>query len=90
MRNHSDIFCVFFRIRGKLGSLALLIRSTGYTIAFAVGAYVDYAVVPFIYLGIPIVFFVLLICLPDTPAQHIRTAKYDVSFFILIFKDKKN
>lgn len=69
-----------YRIRGKLGSMALLIRSIGYMVAFIIGAYVDYSIVPFIYLGIPILFFTTLLYLPNTPSHLIKIKKYEVSF----------
>lgn len=76
-----DINTLFhFRIRGKLGSMALLIRSNGYLVAFVVGAYVEYSIVPFIYLGIPILFFAILIYLPNTAPYLIRSGKHEVSF----------
>lgn len=69
-----------FRIRGKLGSMALLIRSIGYLLAFIVGAYVEYSIVPFIYLGIPILFLAFLLYLPNTAPYLIRTGQYEVRF----------
>lgn len=59
--------------------MALLIRSNGYMIAFIVGAYVDYAIVPFIYMGLPIIFFAFLMILPNTAPYLIRTGLHDVS-----------
>lgn len=68
-----------FSIRGKLGSMALLIRSIGYMVAFIVGAYVEYSVVPFVYLGIPLIFFAILLYLPNTAPYLISSGKYEVS-----------
>lgn len=72
-----------FRIRGKLGSMALLIRSIGYMVAFIVGAYIEYSIVPFVYLGIPIVFFAFVLYLPNTAPYLMRTGKCEVSFHLI-------
>lgn len=59
--------------------MALLIRSIGYTMAFIVGAYVEYSIVPFICLGLPIAFYALLMALPNTPIYLLNHGKFDVS-----------
>lgn len=59
--------------------MAVLARSIGYMIAFIVGAYVEYTVVPFIYIGLPIIFLALFLCLPNTAPYLIRNKKYEVN-----------
>lgn len=70
---------VFCSIRGALSSSAVLVRSIGYMTALIIGAYVDYAIVPYINIGLPVLFAILFVCLPNTPQFLIRQRKYEAS-----------
>lgn len=75
----SNFTFILLRIRGALSSAPLVVRSIGYMAAFAIGAYVDYSIVPLLYIGLPILFFVLFLCLPNTAPYLVRHGKYEVS-----------
>lgn len=82
----SAFYCIFtkknyeFRIRGALGSIAPFVRSTAYMVAIIVGTNVEYSIVPFLYIGLPVVFFAIFLCLPNTAPYLIRAGAYEVSF----------
>lgn len=70
--------CFECRIRGALGSMQLLSRSVGYLAAFIVGAIVDYSIFPLIFIGIPVITFILIIFLPNSPQYLIRNGDIEV------------
>lgn len=74
-----QIYVLLHRIRGALSSISMLARNTGYMVAFAVGAYVEYVIVPYLYIGLPILFLILFLCLPNTAPFLVRHGKYEVS-----------
>lgn len=67
-----------YRIRGALGSIQLLSRSFGYLAAFIVGAIVEYSIFPYIFIGVPVITFILVIFLPNSPQYLIRNGDYEV------------
>lgn len=69
------------RIRGALGSIQLLSRSIGYLAAFIAGAIVDYTIFPYIFIGIPIITFILTLFLPSSPQYLIRKGDIEVRNF---------
>lgn len=79
-----------YRIRGALGSMATFVRSTGYMTAIIVGSYVEYTTVPFLFIGLPVVFFVVFLFLPNTPPYLIRVGKYEVGVDSLRVSSKYN
>lgn len=69
---------VSFRIRGTLGSMSKLVRVTGCLIAFIVATYVDYSKIAFIFMGVPVLFFIIFLWLPNTPAYLMRVGEHEV------------
>lgn len=71
-------FNVIFSIRGRLTSMAVLSMNMGISIAYILGAYVDFHYIPYVCVPIPIVFAVSFIFLPNTPRYHIRKGDIQV------------
>lgn len=66
------------RIRGRLGSLLMLSVTIGILFGFIAGTYLQYFLVPKLFLPLPIVFFVLFIFFPETPQYFIQRKSFEV------------
>lgn len=71
-------FCEF-SIRGQLNSVNYLFRLFGISLAFIAGAYVEFRIVPYLFVPFPIIFAVLFVLLPNTPQHLLRTNQLQVS-----------
>lgn len=69
----------FVSIRGTLGSLMMVSANLGILLAFAVGHYLPYAIVPKVFICLPIVFLLSLFMFPETPHYFMRTNREHVS-----------
>lgn len=83
---YSSHFFFFFlnffqnhRIRGRLGSLMMLTLTTGILCSFVAGAYLDYSLIPKLFIPLPIVFFAAFILLPETPQHFLYRNNHEVS-----------
>lgn len=73
-------------IRGRLGSLSMLSRNFGCLFMFVIGAYVDYMIVPCIFIFFPIVYLCIFMTMPDTPQHFLKEGKpqvFSLTNFIL-------
>lgn len=70
------------RIRGTLGSLMMVSANLGILLAFTIGHYFPYTIVPRIFICLPIVFLLSLFMLPETPHYFMRTNREHVSFIV--------
>lgn len=67
------------RVRGVLGSTALLSYSIGMLLVFILGAYCDYHIIPKVVIGITIVCVVLFYFCPESPTFLMKQGKVSVS-----------
>lgn len=77
-----NAFLLFFfshgRIRGKLGSFAMLSRNIGMLCCFIVGSSVDYQDIPYAFVLIPIVAGIIFFTLPNTPQFYLQRNQHQV------------
>lgn len=66
------IYLLIFRIRGKISTISHMSRNVGILIAYDLGSFLPYRVLPCIFIFIPIVFAVLFVHLPNTPSYYIK------------------
>lgn len=66
------------RIRGALGSVQLLSRSVRYLVAYIAGAIVDYSTFPFIFMGLPIITFLLFVLITNSPQFLMKKGDFEV------------
>lgn len=59
--------------------MTYLFRLFGISLAFIIGAYVEFRIVPYLFLPVPILFAILFALLPNTPQQLLRTNQLQVS-----------
>lgn len=76
---------IIYSIRGKLNSMTYLFRLFGIMFSYVGGAFVDFQVVPYISLPVPILFVILFACLPNTPQQLLRSNQFEVCDICLVF-----
>lgn len=79
----SDLFHSI-SIRGKLSSIPYLFRLFGISFSYIAGAYIDFRIIPYVFVPVPILFSVLFTFLPDTPQQLLRTNQFEVSDVYMI------
>lgn len=72
---------IIHSIRGRLGSLLMLSCTTGILFSFVAGTYLSYLQVPKLFMGLPIIFIIVFIFLPETPQYHISRKDNEVSLF---------
>lgn len=65
------------KIRGQLGSFLTLYVNVGILIGFVGGTYLDYAIVPYIMIVFPVIFFCAFILMPDTPQYLLKRNRND-------------
>lgn len=65
-------------IRGFLGSMLVFAANFGIFFAYVAGAYIDFYVVPLVFLALPIGLLTGFIFLPETPSYLARQGKYMV------------
>lgn len=58
-------------IRGSLTSLSMLSWNIGALIAYILGAFVEYHIIPYICISMPVIFAVIFIMLPNTPRFYL-------------------
>lgn len=63
------------KIRGKLGSYLILFLSSGTLIIFIAGTYLSFFIVPLVIIVFPVIFFITVLFLPDTPPSLISRNK---------------
>jgi MFS family permease len=68
------------KTRGFLGSLMIFFLNVGIVAMYVMGAYISYNVVLIIMLAQPIVFFVLMLRMPETPVFLAKNNRYQVGF----------
>lgn len=68
------------RIRGLLGSMLVFSANFGIFFAYSAGAYLDYQLVPLIYLIFPAGLLMGFYFLPETPSYLAKSGKYLVIF----------
>lgn len=62
-------------MRGALGSFIAFFCNLGILISFVFGYFFDYYLIPYL-MAIPsVIFFFTFACLPETPAQLVRTSR---------------
>lgn len=71
---------LYYRIRGRLGSLLMLSVTIGILFGFISGTYLTYYLVPKIFLPLPLVFFALFIFFPETPQYFIQRKSFEVMY----------
>ncbi|XP_041976803.1 uncharacterized protein LOC121731440 [Aricia agestis] len=65
------------KVRGVLGSLLVLTQNTGVFIMYIMGAYLDYYVVLYISICLPVLTGLLMLKSPDSPAFLVREGKIE-------------
>lgn len=72
-------------IRGRLGTMPLILRNIGTLLGFVLGATLTYNAIPLICVCIPIVFGIVFIMIPNTPRFYLQRGHIHVSdkFFFL-------
>lgn len=78
-------FLLYFRVRGRLGSLLMLTANSGILLAFIVGHYLEYVSVACLHLGFPLLFLFLFVFFPDTPFHYIKTDNLKVLQINFVF-----
>lgn len=68
-------------IRGRLSVISHLSRNSGILIAYVLGAFLPYKIVPCIFICIPIIFAVLFVRFPNTTQYHLKRGNLQVSSF---------
>lgn len=56
----------------------MMILVTGILASFIVGTYLPYTSVPFIFIGLPIVFLIGFVFFPDTAQQNLKRGNREV------------
>lgn len=74
---------IYFRIRGKLGSMALFSRNIGTLSAFIISSFLDYGQLPYVFIIIPTVYMINFVLLPNTPQYLIKKGEMEVSRYIV-------
>lgn len=69
----------FHRIRGRLGALLLLSTNLGILFAFVIGEVFDYFTVSLCHLIVPLLFYVGVIFIEESPLFLIQKGRYKVS-----------
>lgn len=59
-------------VRGRLGSMLLLVLNVGTLISYTVGALVDYSTFPLIMIAVPIIFAAIVLFFPETPQSLVK------------------
>lgn len=75
----TEFFSSLLSIRGTLTSFLLLSMNMGILIAYILGAYVEYTLIPYICGIVPIAFAILFTMLPNTPRFHLAQGNVQVS-----------
>lgn len=65
------------QIRGCLSSLLKVFNQIGLLISFVVGSYVDWRQLALVVSVAPIVFFLAIFCMPETPSFLVLNGRYD-------------
>lgn len=75
------MYLIFYNcsLRGRLGSLTVLARNLGVLLAYIVGSFVEYEIIPVIFIYIPIIYTVCLFFLPNTPQYHLSKGNFKVN-----------
>lgn len=73
------------KIRGFLGSFFAFAISGGLVLTFVAGTYLNFFIVPLVILVLPLIYFVFLFFLHDTPTSLISRNKVDEAFESLKF-----
>lgn len=74
-----QIWLWYFRIRGKLGSLLMVVLMIGMLAAFVAGTYLPYKTVPFVFISMPVVFTIGFYFFPETMQQYLKQGKTEVT-----------
>jgi MFS family permease len=72
------------KTRGLLGSLMIFFLNAGIVAMYVMGAYISYNVVLIIMVSQPIIFFVLMLRMPETPVFLAKNNRDKVGFKFLI------
>lgn len=67
--------CLFSSVRGRLGSLLMQFANAGFLIAFLAGYYLNYHTIPYIGIGVALVFMLAFSFFPETPSYLLRNQK---------------
>lgn len=62
-------------------------RNVGVLLAYVGGAYLDYSVIPYVFISLPIIFLIIFGLLPNTPQYLLAAGRIEVSayFFIITY-----
>lgn len=77
--NRSIISSLFFRTRGRLGSMIMVSVNTGVLVGYILATNVDYFMAPLFIIPLPICYIVGNLFLPETPFFLIRNGKFDAA-----------
>lgn len=66
-------------VRGRLGSMLLLVLNVGILLSYTVGAFVNYSIFPLTMIGVPIIFAIVVYFLPETPQSLVKLNKMDAA-----------
>ncbi|XP_055302943.1 facilitated trehalose transporter Tret1-like, partial [Sitodiplosis mosellana] len=66
-------------IRGRLGSVTLVMRNIGILIAYILGATINYFQMPIVCVSVPIIFMILFLMLPNTPQYFLQRGQTKAS-----------
>lgn len=79
-----------FRVRGALGTVSQLARNLGVLASYIAGTYFSYETVPYLFMGISVLFLVSFSSLPNTPQYFLSRNKFKVSQCRTSPRRKKN
>lgn len=72
-------FVKIFRVRGALGTVSQLARNLGVLVSYIAGAYFSYETIPYLFMGISVLFLASFSILPNTPQYFLSRKKFKVS-----------
>lgn len=64
-------------VRGRLGSILLLVLNVGTLLSYTVGALVDYSTFPLVMIACPVIFSIIVLFFPETPQSLVKQNKLE-------------
>lgn len=76
------ILCIFYRVRGTLGTIITVSANIGILFAFIAGDLISYASFPVYLMAMPVIFLLVFISFPESPIYLMMMNRNEVTYKI--------